>query len=248
MKIVPPMHDHVITPAPITSLDLRLRPGGWAFATTEKMRIREYWRRLAEANPTIWNGDVLICSGAEIKDRQLTGHFLKTDYASFVAWRDWGWPDKTVSNCFGSAAVLSADGALLYGRMASHTLNAGKVYPPGGSLEMRDVAADGRIDIMGSITRELEEETGLKASEAVKGELLAIFDEHRLSVAQVFRFASDADVLAARVRRYLASAHEDELSDIEIVASSSQIDSAVPPYAIALARYLVSPSDRKSSR
>jgi 8-oxo-dGTP pyrophosphatase MutT (NUDIX family) len=226
-------------PIPITSLDLKIDPGSWAFADIEKTRIREYWRKLADEKPRIWNGNVLICSRIGIENNVLSGKFIRTDYASFVAWRDWGWPDRSVSNCFGSAAVLTSDGALLYGRMGNHTINSGKLYPPGGSLEMRDVRADGQVDVVGSLTRELEEETGLKASDADKGELLAIFDGQRLSVAQVFRFAASAEVLADQVRRYLASAHDDELSDIEIIRSTSQIDSAIPPYAVALARYLV---------
>jgi len=230
----------MITPQPIASLDLWLGPGKWAFAQDERTRIKEHWRKLADQNPRIWNGDVLICSTTSLANKVLSGRFIKTDYASFVAWRDWGWPDKTVSNCFGSAAVLSSDGALLYGRMADHTLNSGKLYPPGGSLEMRDVRPDGQVDVMGSIIRELEEETGLKASDAEKGELLAIYEGPRLSVAQVFRFAARAEALAGEVRRYLPSAHEDELSDIEIVRSTSQIDSTTPAYALALARYLIS--------
>jgi 8-oxo-dGTP pyrophosphatase MutT (NUDIX family) len=230
-----------ITPVPIRSLDLKLRPGTWAFAEAEKTRILEHWRKLTGGNPKIWNGDVLICTNVDLQKAGLKGDFLKTDYASFVAWRDWGWPDKTVCNIFGSAAVLSADRAVLYGRMAGHTLNAGKIYPPGGSLEMIDVKTDGSVDVMGSIVRELEEETGLKAADAERGELLAIFDERRVSVAQVFRFAYTAAALAARVRQYLRSAHEEELSDIEIIDSSSHCDSAIPPYALALARYLTAP-------
>ena len=190
-------HPPALTPIPIASLDLSLRPGAWAFAQAEKARIMDHWRRLADENPKIWNGEVLICTAIELKDGGLKGDFIKTDYASFVAWRDWGWPDKTVCNVFGSAAVVSADKRVLYGRMAGHTLNAGKVYPPGGSLETMDVMADGRVDVMGSITRELEEETGLRAADAEWGPLLAIFDEHRVSVAQVFHFAADAEALAA---------------------------------------------------
>jgi 8-oxo-dGTP pyrophosphatase MutT (NUDIX family) len=226
---------------PISSLDLRLRSGSWAFAEAERPRIAEHWRKLVDDNPKIWNGNVLICTRVELKERELSGDFIKTDYASFVAWRDWDWPDKTVWNVFGSAAVLSSDRAVLYGRMAGHTLNAGKVYPPGGSLEMMDVTTDGRVDVMGSIIRELEEETGLKAADAEKGELLAIFDCHRLSVAQVFHFTDTADVLAGKVRHYLHSAHEDELSDIEIITATSRFD-ATMPYAIVLAQYLTRPA------
>jgi 8-oxo-dGTP pyrophosphatase MutT (NUDIX family) len=222
---------------PIKSLDLHLRPGAWDFAAAESLRINEHWRKLADNNPKIWNGDVLICTQVELKGSVLAGDFVRTDYASFVAWRDWGWPDKSVCNVFGSAAVLSADKAVLYGRMAGHTLNAGKIYPPGGSLEMKDVTEDGRVDVMGSITRELEEETGLKAADAEWGELLAIFDEHRVSVAQVFHFADTAEAMAGRIRHYLSSAHEDELSDIEIITATSRFDSTMP-YAVTLARYL----------
>lgn len=229
-----------LTPVAITALDLRLHSGSWSFAEAEKSRIQEHWRRLAEANPRIWNGDVLICAGTQVVDGVLSGRFIKTDYASFVAWRDWGWPDKSVSNVFGSAIVLSADNALLYGRMAPHTLNAGKIYPPGGSLEMKDVSGDGRVDVMGSLVRELREETGLNAIDAKKGELLAVFDGPRLSVAQVFRFASSAEALAGQVRRYLHDGHEDELSDIEIVRAGSQFDLTMPDYAVAIAHYLIS--------
>ena len=227
-----------LMPVPISSFDLRLHAGTWSFAEAEKPRIAEHWRKLADANPRIWNGDVLICAETRIADTVLTGRFIKTDYASFVAWRDWGWPDKTVSNLFGSAIVHSSDNALLYGRMAGHTLNAGKIYPPGGSLEMKDVSADGHVDVMGSLIRELAEETGLDAAHAERGELLAIIDGPRLSVAQVFRFASPAERLAEQVRRYLRDGHEDELSDIEIVRASSQFDSTMPDYAVAIARYL----------
>jgi hypothetical protein len=102
---------------------------------------------------------------------------------------------------------------------------------------MMDVMADGRVDVMGSITRELEEETGLKAADVRWGPLLAIFDEHRVSIAQVFRFADSAETLAARVRDYLRAAHEDELSDIVVIDSTTTFD-ATMPYAVALARYL----------
>src|SRR5262245_23035581 len=123
------MHDQpppALTPIPIASVDLRLLPGTWAFADAEKARIKDHWRKLTDEYPKIWNGDVLICTAIDLKDGRLKGDFIKTDYAGFVAWRDWGWPDKTVCNVFGSAAVVSADKAVLYGRMSGHTLNAGK--------------------------------------------------------------------------------------------------------------------------
>ena len=148
-------------------------------------------------------------------------------------------PGPPVYNCFGSAVVRSRDGALLYGRMAAHTLNPGKIYPPGGSLEPDDVQADGRVDVMGSIVRELKEETGLDAADARDGGLLLIHDGPRIAIAQLYDFDLDAAELAAKANAYLASQQDDELDGIEIIASSSQIDARMPPFAAKLARHLL---------
>src|SRR5207247_836610 len=167
----------------------------------------------------------------------LAGQFLTTDFASFVAWRDWGRPDRSVCNCFGSAVVLSNDGALIYGRMSQETLNPGRVYPPGGSLEPSDIRPDGTVDVLGSMTRELEEETGLKAADAVLGEWIAIFDDYRLALARAYRFDLPATELAERIDRYLADVDEEELEGVETIRSRSQIDSRMPGYAAEIVRH-----------
>jgi hypothetical protein len=84
--------------ARIFGLDLRHTGDAWAFAERERDRIDTHWQRLASANPALWNGKVLMCHSAELTNGTLTGRFLTTDFASFVAWRDWGWPDRSVRN------------------------------------------------------------------------------------------------------------------------------------------------------
>ena len=96
-----------------------------------------------------------MCSRAMLIGGGLEARFIRSDFASLAAWRDWGLQASDTLNCFGSAVVMSQDGARLYGRMADHTLNAGRIYPPGGSLEPADVTADGRVEVLGSIEREL---------------------------------------------------------------------------------------------
>lgn len=96
----------------------------------------------------------------EIAGTGLRGSFLETDYASFLAWRDWGFPDPTVKNCFALAGILTSDNAFLTGVMAAHTANAGRVYFPGGTLDPSDFIA-GKVNIESSMRRELTEETGL---------------------------------------------------------------------------------------
>jgi 8-oxo-dGTP pyrophosphatase MutT (NUDIX family) len=223
----------------ISTLDLRHTADRWVFADRERARIDAHWALLAAANPALWNGQVLMCHAVELADECLEGRFLTTDFASFVAWRDWGRPDQAICNCFGSAVVISNDGALIYGRMSQATLNPGKVYPPGGSLEPRDIKADGTVDMLGSIERELEEETGLKAGEASSGEWIAIRDGLWLALAQIYRFDAAADAIAKRVCVHIAHAEEDELDGVEIIRSRSQIDSRMPAYAAEIARHFL---------
>jgi len=225
---------------PILSLDLKLTDDRWDFALNESDRIAAHWAELKAANPGLWNGDVLMCAKADISGAVLSARFIRADFASLAAWRDWGWRMTEALNCFGSAAVLSAEGALLYGRMASHTLNAGRVYPPGGSLEPADVQADGSVDVQGSITRELAEETGLDAHEAEQGGYLAIFDDHRrLAIAQLLRFPHSSAYLAQRVRDYIAAERKPELADVMLLARKSQIAASMPGFAQELARHML---------
>jgi 8-oxo-dGTP pyrophosphatase MutT (NUDIX family) len=225
---------------PILALDLKLTADPWDFALAQRSRIDAHWAALTAANPGLWNGDILMCSEVALAKGELTARFIQSDYASLVAWRDWNWQASRALNCFGSAVVISSDGALLYGRMAAHTLNAGRVYPPGGSLEPGDVLEDGSIDLTGSIARELAEETGLDVAQAEPGGFLAIFDDRRrLAIAQLLRYPESSARLAKRVHDYLASEHKPELAGIEIITERAQLNATMPGFAQELARHLL---------
>ena len=94
----------------------------------------------------------------------LRGEYLETDYASFAAWQHWGRPPAGVRDCFGAAAILTADGAFLLGVMGPHTFNAGEIYFPCGTPDPDDII-DGKVDLDLSVRRELKEETGLDIAE-----------------------------------------------------------------------------------
>src|SRR5690606_20408313 len=109
-------------------------------------------------------------------------------YSAFLAWREAGFPDIGVVHIFGAALIHSADGALIFGVMGSKTVNAGRVYPPGGSLEPRDVRADGVVDADLCIAHELDEETGLDVGMARAGQLLMVGDGPRIALLRQFHF------------------------------------------------------------
>ena len=61
--------------------------------------------------PALWNGRVLLLHRFTVENGVLHGASFETDYASFLAWRDWGCPDAGVHNVFAAAALQAADGA-----------------------------------------------------------------------------------------------------------------------------------------
>lgn len=223
----------------VARLELTLRQRPWLFAEQNRQQIDRHWALVNAASPSSWNGSVLMAYDVNLSGETFTASFLKSDYASFIAWRDWGWPDRNVYNCFGSAIIKSNDGAIVYGCMAGHTLNAGLCYPPGGSLDMSDLRDDGSIDMNGSISRELAEETGLDAHNAVPSGLWAVFDEHRISIARQLTFDSTAEQLAQTIRAHIASEGEPELSDAVVLRSLDDLTHPMPGYARHLARQLL---------
>lgn len=223
----------------IKSLDLRLEQRDWTFATQRRQDIDAHWREIASRNSALWNGRILMCQKCDVVNHRLIGRFFETDFASFVAWRDWGWPDRSIYNCFGSAAILSNDGAVLMGRMSAHTLNAGWIYPPGGSLEPRDLREDGEIDLLGSISKELEEETGLKVEDAELADLIAVSDGQRLSVAQGLKFAMDAKQINETAEQHWQTQQYPELDGLIVLRTPGQIDQTMPAYAQEIARYFL---------
>jgi len=222
---------------PVRALDLRCTGEGWAFEAAHRDAIARHWEQAVSGNPRLWNGRTLICTSAIVERGVFRAGLAEIDYASFVAWRDWGRPDSSVVNCFGVPAVFSSDGALLIGVMAPWTLNAGRAYPPSGSLEPKDVQPGGRVDILANMRTELLEETGLDLAEAEAGPMAVIFEGPRLAVVQRHDFPLSMAEIAARFAEHAARDAHPELSAVEGLRSPGNIDSRMPDYVGALIRH-----------
>jgi 8-oxo-dGTP pyrophosphatase MutT (NUDIX family) len=177
---------------------------------------------------------------AEIRDGVLSGQTLRGDFASMMYWREEGFPQAGAINGFGSAVVRSLEGHLLFGRMAAHTASPGQVYPFAGSLDDHDVK-HGIVDLEGSITRELLEETGLKAADAVRVPgLIAVREGPRLSLAAEFRFAVPSGELRQRIEAFLETDPDPELESIIIFRRAAFVaHHRMPPYARLLVDHLM---------
>ena len=176
---------------------------------------------------------MLLLHEHAIVDRVMSGSYFETDFASFFAWRDWGFPDRSVLNAFPQAALKAADGAFLLGVMGNHTANAGHIYFPSGTPDPNDVDGD-RVDIGASLTRELREETGLDAGDfTVDPGWTAVFDGPRIALFGIVRSAEPAALLRERILRNLGSIAEQELADIRIVRSPADYDPHMTGYVTA---------------
>jgi hypothetical protein len=221
----PPVHR-------VTTLDLPVRPSIWPFAQARRGEIDAHFAEQKRERP-IWNGRVLIARNPVFADAHFSAEYFETDFASFLAWRDWGFPDREVFNCFGMGALRASDGAFLLGEMAPHTANAGRIYFPSGTPDLDDVS-DGRVDIAGSVVREVFEETGLAEVDyvaaahwdcVVGGALIGMF--RLLSVDM------PGEALAARIESNLARQRQAELCAIHLVRELRDLSAAMPRFVTA---------------
>lgn len=208
----------------LRAVDARFEPAGWDFARDRRAEIAAHWDALVRRNPHLWNGRVLLLDNHRVADGVLHSRHIEVDYASFLAWRDWGFPDRTKRNAFAMAALLSADGAFVLGRMAETTANAGKVYFPAGTPDPGDVR-EGTVDLAGSVRRELAEETGLGPEDvAFDPGWFMVLDDARLALMKITRAPLPAEALATRIRAFIAAEATPELADVVIVRSIGDLD------------------------
>ncbi len=222
----------------VAELDFAYEPAPWSFVEAAAERVAGHWAELCARKPALFNGRVLLLARRELAQGadgglRFTGAYFETDYANYVAWRDWGHPGERVDNCFSMAALRGADGAFLLGEMAPHTLNAGQIYFPAGTPDPQDLL-DGRVDLDGSARRELLEETGLQAGEASAGKgWTVVFQPRRIACMKAMTLAVPADEARARIDDFLRRDPLAELSRMHIVRRVEDIDEARTPAFVA---------------
>jgi 8-oxo-dGTP pyrophosphatase MutT (NUDIX family) len=183
--------------------------------------------------PKLWNGEVLLMHRHHLDRGALDGAFLQTDFASFLTWRDWDFPEAGVTNCFSMGALRASDGAWIMGVMAPHTSAAGRIYFPAGTPDPSDVV-DGSVDLAGNVIREVAEETGLGGGDFTgESGWHCVIDGPRIALLKVLQAHEPADILRARIRDHLAGEAVPELADIRIVRSPRDFDPMMPRFVTA---------------
>lgn len=218
---------------PLDRVEFTVMPWSWPFAEQRRAEIDTYFAGRNRGGVQLWNGRLLLARDHRVAGRDLVGTCFETDYASFLAWRDWSFPDPTIGNFFAMGALRSADGAFLLGVMGAHTANAGCIYFAAGTPEPDDIV-DGQVDLAGSIAREVAEETGLVGADYVAApDWHVVTSGPRLALMKILTAPDTAVDLQRRMRAHLACEATPELADIRIVRSSADFDPAMPDFIVA---------------
>ncbi len=217
----------------VTSIDLPVQSWAWPFAEARRAEIAAHFAEARREKPQMWNGRILLGRHPEFAGGRLTASYFETDFSSFLAWRDWGFPDKGVFNGFGMGALRSADGAFVLGEMGQHTSTAGRIYFPSGTPDLDDVR-DGAVDMSGSVVRELQEETGLVPGEyRSDADWHCVYTGHALAMIRLLHVDMSGEALRARIEANLALQQSPELSAIHLVRGTRDLTDAMPRFVTA---------------
>jgi hypothetical protein len=210
---------------------LALSDEPWSYAERQREAIAAYWEQVRGERPKLFDGPVHVLTAHALDSGSLTGTFARTDFKSFLYWREHVAPGPAVDG-FGSSLIRSSDGCVLLGRQVEGHLNGDFAYPPSGLIDPADAVA-GTIDIGSSIAHELAEETGLtRADLARRPGYIVTFAGAMISIAIEWQSALSAKALRERALAHVARQPEPELADIVIVRDLAEIDDpTILPYA-----------------
>lgn len=214
----------------------------WPFVENRAADIAAHWARRHAVQPALFNGRILLMHERpvliEASERTLTGAYFETGYADYLAFRDLGFPEPDVGNCFSMAALRSADGAFILGEMAEHTANAGVSYFPAGTPDLSDVRG-AKVDLEANLVRELKEEAGIALTEVEPQPRWVVVDAWpRVACFRTLGLRSSAEAAAARIERFIAEERQPEFSRTHVVR---KIEDALalrcPPFVLDFLRY-----------
>lgn len=205
----------------------------WDYASSRQAETDAYWNAALRDNPALFNGRVLLMHRWEFVEEEgcliLDSAHFETGFKEFLAWRAQEDRAAAVRNCFAPAALCSADGVYFLGVMGDHTASAGKIYFPAGTPDPGDVR-NGKLDLAQSALRELEEETGIEATDVRVAPGWTVIDlPPRMACMREMTSLLDAKALAEAIAKNLARQKQPELAGMYQVRTVEDIDPARMP-------------------
>ena len=202
----------------VTTLDLQFQPLVVAVRRRAARRDRRAFRDQAAREARSGTAASCLARDPVFAGDRFSASYFETDFASFLAWRDWGFPDRSVFNGFGMGALRCCRRRLRAGRNGpSIPSNAGRIYFPSGTPDLDDIS-DGAVDIPGSVAREVEEETGLTPADYRAGAHWdCVVSGAAIAMIRILHVDLSGEALRARIEANLARQRQPELAAIHLV-------------------------------
>lgn len=220
----------------VTTLDLTYEPWTWPFAVENRGAVVQNFAVQQAKKPALFNGRVLLMREPRVVGARLVGRYFEADFATYLTWRDFGFPGEGIFSGFGMGALCDADGTYVMGEMSAHTANGGRVYFPSGTPDPSDLVGD-RVDIEGSIVREVAEETGLTPADyAVRPGFHCVIAKPAVAIVQVLELKTSAAATKQAILSNIAAEELPEFSDVHLIRGPADITPAMPRYVAAFIR------------
>jgi 8-oxo-dGTP pyrophosphatase MutT (NUDIX family) len=114
--------------------------------------------------------------------------------------------------------------------MGQHTANAGQIYFPAGTPDLDDLR-DGKVDMDDSVTRELEEETGLTPTDYTPGTHWdCVVVGATIAMMRILHADMSGEAMRARIEANIAAQDHPELSRIHLVRGVSDLTATMPRF------------------
>jgi 8-oxo-dGTP pyrophosphatase MutT (NUDIX family) len=223
----------------VAALEMRCVERDWPWAEANRSAIDAFWQTAVAEQPSLYDGPVFVFADIHTEDDVCRGVCFETRFSRLLYAKRNGFPDPSVTNGFAMGALRADDGAYLLGVMGPHTANRGQIYFPAGTPDPIDRADDATLDLLGSITREVAEETGLQPSEYELGEgWVLVRDGGRLAFLRPVRVHGTGDEVRARMLARMGRMQEQELSGIYLARGEADIDEErMPSFLRAFLRW-----------
>jgi 8-oxo-dGTP pyrophosphatase MutT (NUDIX family) len=117
--------------------------------------------------------------------------------------------------------------------MGTDTSNAGRIYFPAGTPDLDDVS-DGKLDLAGSVMREIEEETGLSPADyRAAPHWDCIVTGPSIALMRTLELDMPGEEVRAKIEANLARQEHPELAAVHLVRSRNDFKSSMPLFVTA---------------
>jgi 8-oxo-dGTP pyrophosphatase MutT (NUDIX family) len=213
---------------PVEALEICLDPAPHPFERDNMTAIEANWREERAANPSLFDGKVVLLSDLAYRSGRLAGRCHAVRYATFMYWRKLR-PVSSAEHIFAHPILVTNENALVAIRSGMHTVNAGLVYFAAGSFEPGDFR-EGLADLDHNMRREVAEETGLDLSHARREALHLVSGVTGTVVFRRYHFGCSAAELAAEVDAYARACENSEIDGAVIISDDKTLPRGLAPH------------------